>query len=63
MKTEVFPCTCSICGGDGVGNSKTVAASWYGGNVRHTNPQVCADNLRRKAEELKKLELKLKSAQ
>lgn len=40
---NVFPwrLTCSICGGSGVGTTRTMTAEWYGDGITHADPAVC----------------------
>jgi hypothetical protein len=59
MNPFVFEIRCDICGEEGVATPDTVADHWTGGRVRHTNPEVCARNLKRKKEELEEKEKKL----
>lgn len=44
-----FPVTCGLCGEAGVGTIETSASSWIQGTViEHTDPRICAKNLRKK---------------
>lgn len=52
MRIYVEECVCDVCGGPGMGRPGTLASQWLGGSVRHTNPEVCADRLKRRAREL-----------
>jgi hypothetical protein len=52
--------TCEVCGCEGAATPKVVAAAWTKGNfVSHRDPQVCADNLKRKKADLDKREKQL----
>ena len=50
MKKLMFPVTCDVCGGDGVGTLKTHLANWSlrPGVISHDDPSVCIENLRTK---------------
>lgn len=41
MNPYQFECTCSVCGGPGVGTGRTMAAEWTGGVIQHNDPRVC----------------------
>lgn len=57
MKIFTITVTCEICGCKGVGTPQTAAASYKVGYlVRHSDPRVCAENLKQKAIELAKRE-------
>jgi hypothetical protein len=44
--------TCDVCGCGGVATPRTAAQNWIvGGFVSHTDPRVCAENLKRKERE------------
>ena len=61
MNPYVFEVYCDVCGGPGVATPRTAAAQWIVGNViRHTDPRVCADYLKKKKRELDKRETELK---
>jgi len=47
-----FPVTCAVCGEEGVATIDGAASRWSGGTLRHTDPQVCANNLARRKCEL-----------
>lgn len=47
--------TCDVCGGKGVAAPRDAASRWLGGKLRHTDPQVCADNLRKERKRLERL--------
>lgn len=51
MNPYKFPVICAICGGEGLGTIDTAVHSWIGDSV-HKNPNVCRENLARKAKEL-----------
>ena len=55
MNPYPFELTCSICGGKGVSNGTTVSAAYMGNEVRHSNKKICENNLKRKKQELEKL--------
>ena len=43
-----YPVTCDVCGGGGMGTLKTSAAGWDPTRrIRHIDPTICAENLRR----------------
>jgi len=52
MKIYTEPCTCSVCGGDGMARIGT----WTWGELVHVDPAVCAENLRRQREDLERRE-------
>jgi hypothetical protein len=52
MKIYTEPCTCSVCGGDGV----ALIGTWTWGELRHVDLAVCAENLRRQREDLERRE-------
>ena len=53
MNPYFMTATCDVCGCEGAATPKTSAANWIVGNfVSHTDPRVCADNLKRKKREL-----------
>lgn len=57
MKIFTISGTCEVCGGKGVGTPQTAAASYkVGYSVRHSDPSVCAENLKQKRIELEKRE-------
>ncbi len=53
MNPYIFPTICSVCGGEGMLHASDVGADWLG-EVRHNDPKVCAENLRRKRANLDK---------
>lgn len=55
MNPYVCEVTCEVCGDGGMATPRVAAAEWFGG-VRHADPAVCADNLRRKARKLEERE-------
>lgn len=66
MKTYTMTLHCDICGCEGEGSLNTVAAAWDSTNtIRHKDPTVCAENLKRKKLELdkKKKELEARLAE
>lgn len=46
MNAFPYDVECDVCGGPGVASSRTAAAQWFG-EIRHTDPAVCAEYLRR----------------
>lgn len=61
MKVFTMKVTCDVCGGEGAATPKVAASQWFVGNeVRHTDPGVCADNLKQKKRELDAREEALK---
>ena len=61
MNPYICECTCDVCGEGGVTTISNQADRWLGGTLSHSNPEVCARNLRRKKEELDKKEKELKN--
>jgi hypothetical protein len=60
MRHMTYPSTCSVCGGEGVTDRRNAGKDWIVGHtMRHTNPQICADNLARKKRELDEREVAL----
>ena len=59
MNVFQFPCVCDVCDGEGDAKMETFVSQLLGGKVRHTNPEICADNLtkRQRAIETKEKEL------
>lgn len=54
-ETMQFMGPCSVCGESApAADPETVLADWLGKPTRHTDPNVCAENLRFKIQELKK---------
>lgn len=51
MNCFPFDVECDVCGGPGVASSRVAAAQWLG-EIRHSDPAVCAEYLRRKRLEL-----------
>jgi hypothetical protein len=45
-------CVCDVCGGPGMSTLETSAASWLGGETRHTDPRVCATYLAQRKRQL-----------
>ena len=55
--------SCDVCGEEGPCDVETSAAGWLAGRVvAHTNPGVCADNLRRRHEQLDARDRELEGA-
>lgn len=62
MKIFTMPATCDVCGGDGVATPKVAAEQWkVGSEIRHQDPSICAENLRKKKQELDARETALKN--
>lgn len=59
MNPYVIPCTCEVCGCDAMCRPRDAAASWFGGGVRHRDPEVCAANLKYRADQIKRREQEL----
>lgn len=60
MKIYTMTATCDVCGGEGAATPKTAAANWMVGSfTSHSDPRVCADNLKRKKRELDEREAAL----
>ena len=51
MNPYVMPCVCDVCGEKGVCRPRDSGAQWMGGSLRHTDPAVCAENLRWRREQ------------
>lgn len=48
-KALSMPVTCTVCGEAGFGTLMTSSAAWIRGTlIEHTDPKVCARNLKRK---------------
>jgi len=63
MNIYTMPATCDVCGCEGVATPKTAAANWIVGRfVSHSDPRVCADNLKQKERERKERETKQNEA-
>ena len=59
MRQPTFKCTCSVCGEGGVGSINTAGAGWYAASqLAHENPNVCRQNLERRAKALEEKESK-----
>lgn len=41
---------CDICGEEGLCRPRDAGSQWLGGTLSHSNPAVCAENLRRQKE-------------
>lgn len=53
MNPYQFRGTCDVCGGEGAATSDVAAAAWRAGsNIRHKDPQECADVLAARRREL-----------
>jgi len=50
MKLYTHECVCDVCGEPGLCRPRDAGTQWLGGTLRHSDPQVCADNLRRQRE-------------
>lgn len=51
MQIYTQPVTCDICGGHGVARIADAASRWLGAELAHTDPRICRDNLKAKAEQ------------
>lgn len=60
---HIIETCCDICGEPGMTTIGDSAEQWLGGQLRHTDPNVCARNLKRRKEELDKRENKAKENQ
>lgn len=61
MNPFQFPVTCTVCGGEGMGTAETAGASWFADTeIHHSDPRVCASNLRKKKRDLERREEALK---
>ena len=58
MNPYVMEVCCDICGEKGMATINSAADQWLGVKLRHTDPRICAENLRRKKEELDRREKK-----
>lgn len=53
MRVHIYPLTCDICGGGGMGTSSANAAAWnLHARVVHSNPDVCRAVLEQMRREL-----------
>lgn len=53
MNPFPFDVECDVCGGPAVASSRVAAAQWFG-EIRHTDPAVCAEYLRRQRDDLER---------
>ena len=60
MNPYQFEAYCDVCGEGGFTDTRGLAAQFTVG-IRHSNPQVCADNLERKRKRLEEREAALKA--
>lgn len=51
MNCFPFEVECDVCGGPGVASSRVAAAQWFG-EIRHSDPAICADYLRQQRRKL-----------
>lgn len=56
-----MPVICDVCGGKGMATVRDAADLWRGATVRHTDPSICADNLRRERDRLEKLKKEIET--
>lgn len=49
MNPYIIPSVCSVCGEEGFLHSNDVGMDWLV-EVKHRDPEICAENLRRQAE-------------
>jgi hypothetical protein len=55
MKIYTETVTCDVCGCEGVATPKTAGLQWYKDSfICHSDPRVCAENLKRKEIEQKR---------
>lgn len=47
---------CDVCGGRGMARGGDAASVWLGGKLAHSDPNICRDVLKRRADALKKRE-------
>ena len=59
MNPFVMEVRCDVCGEKGMATMNDAGDQWLGGQMRHTDPTVCAMYLKRKKEELDKREREL----
>lgn len=45
MRIHIIPVTCDVCGEGGMSTPNDSAQQWFGGQMVHTDPRVCAENL------------------
>lgn len=62
MNPYVVEVVCDVCGEGGMCRPRDAAAQWYGEGLRHTDPEVCARNLRRQRKRLEAEKAKLHEA-
>ena len=58
MNPYRIPVTCSVCGEEGMMHAGYAGQNWLH-EMRHSDPEVCADNLLRRRRELERREAKL----
>jgi hypothetical protein len=58
MNPYVIEVHCDVCGEGGMATMNDAGNQWIGGQLRHTDPNVCAMNLKRRKEELDRRESK-----
>ena len=59
MRLATCKTCCDICGEEGVAAPQDAANQWLGGIIRHSDPEVCAVNLKRKRKKFEKREEEL----
>lgn len=59
MNPYIFPVCCDVCGEEGMARPCDAGAAFLGG-IRHSDPEICANNLRIKARKLEEREKALK---
>lgn len=52
MNPYQFEVKCDVCGKGGMTTLRAASNRWLGGKLRHSDPEVCAENLRRERERL-----------
>ena len=56
MNPFIMDVCCDVCGGPGVATVSAAGDQWLGYEIRHTDPAVCAEYLKRRKEELDRRE-------
>lgn len=56
MNPFVIEVHCDVCGEKGMATMTCAGDQWLGVQLRHTDPNVCAMNLKRRKEELDRRE-------
>jgi hypothetical protein len=61
MNPFIMDVRCDVCGGEGAATLYDSASQWMGDTLRHSDPRICAMNLRRKKAELDRREKELET--